>query len=45
MLADPLTKGMRHLGLEKLMTGAEVCLTPTKYKVCETEHGNMDETA
>jgi hypothetical protein len=45
MLADPLTKGMRHIGLEKLMTGAEVRLIPTKYKVCETEHGNPHDTS
>ena len=34
MLANPLTKEMR---LEKLMAGTEICLIPTKEKVCETE--------
>ena len=37
MLADPLTKGMKHLGLDRLMAGHPVSLIPTKDKVCESE--------
>ena len=35
MLADPLTKHMRHAGLDSLMLGQDQDLTPTKEKGCE----------
>ena len=40
MLADPLTKGMKHDGLDRVMQGLPVDLTPTKVKECENE-GDM----
>ena len=36
MVADPLTKGMKHQGLESVMSGQAVDLPPEKSKVCET---------
>ena len=41
MLADPLTKGMRHEGMELLMTGNTVSLIPTKEKACEIGDANL----
>jgi hypothetical protein len=37
MVADPLTKGMKHDGLDSVMRGQSIDLTPTKLKACETE--------
>ena len=37
MVADPLTKGMKHDGMDSVMRGQSIDLTPTKLKACETE--------
>jgi hypothetical protein len=37
MLADPLTKGMKHAGLNLLMGGGSVSLIPTKHNECESK--------
>ena len=37
MLADPLTKGMKHAGLDAFLQGFPVDLTPKENKVCENE--------
>ena len=44
MLADPLTKGMKHAGLDFLMSGNSVSLIPTKEKECENEDETTVET-
>ena len=35
--SQPLTKGMKHDGLDSVMRGQSIDLTPTKLKACETE--------
>ena len=42
MLADPLTKGMRHFGLDQLMEGQAVSLIPTKHNECENKDDQHD---
>ncbi|CAK9076647.1 unnamed protein product [Durusdinium trenchii] len=52
MLADPLTKGMKHDGLKRLMDGFEVDMSPTldglrakKEYGCEMEHVDLAESS
>ena len=40
MVADPLTTGMKHDGLDSVMRGQSIDLTPTKLKACEIK-GDM----